>query len=174
LAGAAAYLPFRQLAMKLFRSSPVRLRLFAVVLQERINICRELSVELPLPLPLKQSDMKTFLRSPERFCADACALQDFWRSCDAAGAFWVDCCAYVTEALGARIVVTARMIRGVAARMIEPPPATKANGQLTKANEQLWCTFHRHRHRRQALEFHASSSATYSIGKKTPGNSTAQ
>ena len=130
LAGPAVYCPLRQLAMKLFRASPLRLRLFAVVLQERVNICCELSVELPLPLPVKQSDMKTFLRSPERFCADACALHDSWRSCTVLGAVWVDCCAYATDALGARMAVTARTIRGVAARMIEPPLATEANERL--------------------------------------------
>ena len=116
--------------MKLLRASPVSLRLFAVVLQARVSICCECWVELPLPLPPKQSGMKAALRSPERFFADACALQDFWSSCSVPGAFWVDCCAYVTGTFGARITVAARTIMGIAGRMVAPPLATKANEQL--------------------------------------------
>src|SRR6185437_2311724 len=75
--------PFRHSAMKLLRSSPFSWRLSAVVLQDRSSFSWVLAVELPLAAfasPLKQSDMNAFRGSPERFCAEACALQSVRRS----------------------------------------------------------------------------------------------
>jgi hypothetical protein len=70
--------------IKLVRTSPVRFWLFAVLVQERINICCDVSDDVPLPPP-KQSVMKTFRGSPARFFADAWALHASWRSCSVLG-----------------------------------------------------------------------------------------